>query len=308
MTDWTEICITVEARDVDRAGDIAQMVVPYGIYIEDYSHLEEEAMEIAHIDLIDEELLQKDRTKGIVHVYISPEENPAEAVSFLRERYEAEGIAHEISTSSCAEEDWINNWKKYFKPIPVGQRLLIRPTWEEYDGSAGADRVVLDLDPGLAFGTGTHETTRLCMELIEQFVKPGETVLDVGCGSGILSVAALLLGAGSAVGVDIDELAVKTARENAALNHVEDRFTALCGDLTDKVSGQFDVVAANIVADVIIRLTQDIERFMKPGALYLMSGIIDTREQEVLAAIAPRFELIARREEKGWIALAARLR
>ena len=168
--------------------------------------------------------------------------------------------------------------------------------------------MVLDLDPGLAFGTGTHETTRLCMELIEQFVKPGETVLDVGCGSGILSVAALLLGAGSAVGVDIDELAVKTARENAALNHVEDRFTALCGDLTDKVSGQFDVVAANIVADVIIRLTQDIERFMKPGALYLMSGIIDTREQEVLAAIAPRFELIARREEKGWIALAARLK
>ena len=201
-----------------------------------------------------------------------------------------------------------HKWKKYFKPIPVGERLLIRPTWEEYDGSAGADRVVLDLDPGLAFGTGTHETTRLCMELIEQLVKPGETVLDVGCGSGILSVAALLLGAGSAVGVDIDELAVKTAVENAALNHVEDRFTALCGDLTEKVSGQFDVVAANIVADVIIRLTQDIERFMKPGALYLMSGIIDTREQEVLAAIAPRFELIARREEKGWIALAARLK
>lgn len=306
--DWTEICITVEARDVDRAGDIAQMVVPYGIYMEDYSHLEEEAMEIAHIDLIDEELLKKDRTKGVVHVYISPEENPAEAVSFLRERYQAEGIAHEITTASCAEEDWINNWKKYFKPIPVGERLLIRPTWEEYDGSAGDDRVVLSLDPGLAFGTGTHETTRLCMQLLEEYVQPGQSMLDVGCGSGILSVAALLLGAGSAVGVDIDELAVKTARENAALNQVEDRFTAVCGDLTDKVTAQYDIVAANIVADVIIRLTKDIERFLKPGALYLMSGIIDTREEEVLAAIAPRFELVARREEKGWIALAARLK
>ena len=206
--DWTEICITVEARDVDRAGDIAQMVVPYGIYMEDYSHLEEEAMEIAHIDLIDEELLKKDRTKGVVHVYISPEENPAEAVSFLRERYQAEGIAHEITTASCAEEDWINNWKKYFKPIPVGERLLIRPTWEEYDGFAGVDRVVLSLDPGLAFGTGTHETTRLCMQLLEEYVQPGQSMLDVGCGSGILSVAALLLGAGSAVGVDIDHLAV----------------------------------------------------------------------------------------------------
>ena len=214
----------------------------------------------------------------------------------------------EVTMKNVAEEDWANNWKKYFKPIPVGERLLIRPTWEEYDGSAGDDRVVLSLDPGLAFGTGTHETTRLCMQLLEEYVQPGQSMLDVGCGSGILSVAALLLGAGSAVGVDIDELAVKTARENAALNHVEDRFTAVCGDLTDKVTGQYDIVAANIVADVIIRLTKDIERFLKPGALYLMSGIIDTREDEVLAAIAPRFELIARREEKGWIALAARLK
>ena len=302
--DWTEICISVNAKDVDLAGDIAQMVVPYGIYVEDYSHLEEEAWEIAHIDLIDEELLQKDRTKALVHVYISPEENPAEALSFLRERYEAEGIPYTVSTASCAEEDWINNWKKYFKPIPVGKSLLIRPTWEDAYEPQG--RKVLHLDPGLAFGTGTHETTRLCMELLEEFLTPGQRMLDVGCGSGILSVAALLLGAGEAVGVDIDGLAVKTAVENAQLNGVADRFTALCGDLTEKVQGLFDVVAANIVADVIIRLTGDVERFMKPGALYVMSGIIDAREADVLRAIEGRFAVEARREEKGWVALAAR--
>ncbi len=302
--DWTEICISVNAKDVDLAGDIAQMVVPYGIYVEDYSHLEEEAREIAHIDLIDEELLQKDRTKALVHIYISPEENPAEALSFLRERYEAEGIPYTVSTASCAEEDWINNWKKYFKPIPVGKSLLIRPTWEDAYEPQG--RKVLHLDPGLAFGTGTHETTRLCMELLEEFLTPGQRMLDVGCGSGILSVAALLLGAGEAVGVDIDGLAVKTAVENAQLNGVADRFTALCGDLTEKVQGLFDVVAANIVADVIIRLTGDVERFMKPGALYVMSGIIDAREADVLRAIEGRFAVEARREEKGWVALAAR--
>lgn len=302
--DWTEICISVNAKDVDLAGDIAQMVVPYGIYVEDYSHLEEEAREIAHIDLIDEELLQKDRTKALVHVYISPEENPAEALSFLRERYEAEGIPYTVSTASCAEEDWINNWKKYFKPIPVGKSLLIRPTWE--DACEPQGRKVLHLDPGLAFGTGTHETTRLCMELLEEFLTPGQRMLDVGCGSGILSVAALLLGTGEAVGVDIDGLAVKTAVENAQLNGVADRFTALCGDLTEKVQGLFDVVAANIVADVIIRLTGDVERFMKPGALYVMSGIIDAREADVLRAIEGRFAVEARREEKGWVALAAR--
>lgn len=179
--DWTELQVTIPAADTDRAGDIAQMVVPYGIYIEDYSHLEEEAMEIAHIDLIDEDLLKKDRTKSIIHVYISPEENPAEAISFLKERFEAVGIENTITAANCAEEDWINNWKKYFKPIPVGNRLLVRPMWEdEYEAG---DRVVLHLEPGLAFGTGTHETTRLCMELLEKYVKPGDTMLDMGCGS-----------------------------------------------------------------------------------------------------------------------------
>ena len=303
-SDWTEVCVTVKPTDVDRAGDIAQMTVPYGIYIEDYSHLEQEAWDIAHIDLIDEELLKKDRSKALVHIYISPEENPAEAVSFLRERYRAEGIEHEISTSACAEGDWINNWKKYFKPIPVGKKLLIRPTWEETYEAAG--RTVLDLEPGLAFGTGTHETTRLCLELLEQFVGPSSEVLDVGCGSGILSVAAILLGASRATGVDIDPLAVKTAVQNAQRNHVAQRFTAVCGDLTDKVEGQYDIVVANIVADVIIQLTQDIDRYMKPDAVYLMSGIIDTREQDVTAVLNGHFQILERREERGWVALAAK--
>ena len=302
--DWTEVTITVNAKDVDKAGDIANMVVPYGIYIEDYSNLEEEAWEIAHIDLIDEDLLQKDRSKAMVHIYISPEESPAEAVAFLRERYTAEGIENEICLDSCVEEDWINNWKQYFKPIPVGQKLLIRPTWEEVQDSGG--RTVLDLDPGLAFGTGTHETTRLCMELLEQYVRPGMNVLDVGCGSGILSVAALLLGADKAVGVDIDELAVKTAVENAEINHVENRFTGICGNLTDQVTGTYDIVVANIVADVIIMLTKDVEQFMKPDTVYLMSGIIDTREQDVLAAVEQHFTIIDRKEEKGWVALSAK--
>lgn len=302
--DWTEVKITVDAENVDLAGDIAQMTVPYGIYIEDYSHLNEEVEEIAHIDLIDEELLKKDRTKAIVHVYISPDDNPNEAVAFLSERYTAAGIKHLIETAPCVQENWINNWKKYFHPMNVGKKLLIRPDWEQAENPE--NRVVLNLEPGIAFGTGTHETTRLCMEFLEEFITPGCTMLDVGCGSGILSIAGLLLGAGSAVGVDIDQLAVKTAVQNAGRNHVEDRFTGICGSLTEKVSGKFDVVAANIVADVIAELTKDIENYMKPGAVYLMSGIIDQREPIVLDALKDKFTIIARREEKGWIALAAR--
>lgn len=303
---WTEIKIEVPAKQVDLAGDIANMVVPYGIYIEDYSNLEAEAMEIAHIDLIDEELLAKNRDTAIVHIYISPEANPAEAISFLEERYNAEKIEYEITCASCVKEDWINNWKKYFKPIPVGEKLLIRPIWEEKFDAQG--RIVLDLEPGLAFGTGTHETTRLCLELLEKYVKPDCEFLDMGCGSGILSVAALLLGAKNAVGVDIDPLAVKTAIENAAGNGVEERFTGICGNLAEKVNGKFNVIAANIVADIVIQLSKNAPKFLYDDSVYIISGIIDTREPDVLAAISDTFEIIERREEKGWVAMALKMK
>ena len=305
MIEWTEIKIKVPNRYLEAAGDIAQMAVPYGIYIEDYSALEQEVEEIAHIDLIDEDLLKKDRTKGIVHIYINPDESPQEAVAFLCERYTSEGIEHEIELASCIEEDWLNNWKKYFNPIPIGEKLLIRPTWrDEYDPQG---RAVINLDPGLAFGTGTHETTRLVLQTIEKYVKPGDTFLDIGCGSGILAIAALLLGAKSAVGVDIDETAVKTARENAELNNVSDRFEVLCGDLTDKVHGKYNVVAANIVADAIISLSRDVDKFMHKDSVYIMSGIIDTRSAEVEKAVSEKFSIIRKFEENGWVCLVAML-
>lgn len=303
--DWTEIKITVNADDVDRAGDIAQMVVPYGIYIEDYRTLEQEAWEIAGIDLIDEDLLAKDRTKGIVHIYISPEENPAEAVSFLTERYTAEGIDAEIDRTACKNEDWENNWKKYFKPMPIGERLLIRPVWEqEYDAG---NRAVLHLEPGLAFGSGTHDTTRLCLETLEKYANPGKTVLDIGCGSGILSVASLLLGADKALGVDIDALAVKTARENGRTNGFDEpRFTVLQGSTTDKVTGRYDIIVANIVADIIINLCRDVKNFMNPGAVFITSGIIVPREDDVLRAFEENgLAVKARHESGGWLCFEA---
>lgn len=301
MSDWTEVKISVSADDVEKAGDIASMVVPYGIYIEDYRELEKEAWEIAHIDLIDEELLEKDRTKAIVHVYISPEENPQEAVAFLRERYSAEGIENEIILNLCKNEDWENNWKQYFHPIPVGEKLLIRPTWE--DEFEPGDRKVLNIEPGLAFGTGTHETTRLCLETLEKHIHEGTTVLDIGCGSGILSIASLLLGAKKAVGVDIDALAVKTAIENGEVNNFkEPEYTIFQGNLTDKVTGKFDVVVANIVADVIIMFCKDVASFMKEDALFITSGIIDTREQDVVDAFKKYgFEIKARHTKGGWV-------
>ena len=304
MTQWTEIKICVDAQDIDKAADIANMVVPYGIYIEDYTALEQEVQEIAHIDLIDEDLLKKDRNKAYVHIYLEPDVNPAEALAFLSERYTSENIKHTIETDTTLEEDWRNNWKKYFNPMPVGEKLLIRPSWrDDYDAEG---RVVLNIDPGLAFGTGNHETTRLCLEAVERYLKEGNTVLDVGCGSGILAIASLLLGAGSAVGVDIDETAVKTAKENAEINNVADRFTAITGDLTEKVTGKYNLIVANIVADAIMFLSKGVKEFMTPDTVYIMSGIIDTRADEVINAISPDFEIIEKYEDKGWVCLVAK--
>lgn len=306
--DWTEVKINVSAKDVDKAGDIAQMVVPYGIYIEDYSDLEEAAWEIAHIDLIDEDLLKKDRDKAVVHIYISPEENPAEAVAFLSERYNAEKIEHEIDLSVCRNQDWENNWKEYFKPMPVGEKLLIRPVWEdEYDADG---RTVLSIEPGLAFGSGGHDTTRLCLETLEKHITPDIELLDIGCGSGILGIAGLLLGAKSATGVDIDALAVKTARENGDINgFAEPKFTVFEGNLTDKVTGKYDVVVANIVADIIVMFTQNVGKFLKEDGIYITSGIIDTREQDVLDAFEKYgFEVVGRHESCGWLCFETKLK
>ena len=300
---WTEIRIVVSTGDLEAAAAVASMTVPYGIYVEDYSDLEAQALEIAHIDLIDEALLKKDRTHGIIHVYISPEENPQEAISYIEARLSAEKIEHTVECGACADEDWQNNWKKYYTPIRVGEKLLIRPVW--IDDYTAEGRSVLDLEPGLAFGSGSHETTRLCLETVETLVTPRTEVLDVGCGSGILSVAALLLGAKSAVGVDIDKLAVKAARENGERNgYTEPRYRVLEGDLTDRVTGTYSLIVANIVADAVIALTPGVRTFLAPGGRYVVSGIIDTREEDVLSALSSYgFRVVGRREQNGWICL-----
>lgn len=304
--DWTEITVTVSNKDVDQVSDIANLVVPYGIYIEDYTNLEQDVEEIAHIDLIDEELLAKDRTKAKVHMYISCEDNPLEAVSKISEMLKEANIDFQVDSLDCNDEDWLNNWKQYFQPSPVGEKLLIRPTWRRNYDPKG--RVVINLDPGLAFGTGTHETTRLCLEVLEKIVKEDTTVLDVGCGSGILGIASLLLGGKSAVGVDIDPMAVKTAKENAVLNSVEDKFTAIEGNFTEKVSGKFDIVVANIVADAIIFLSQGVKTFMKEDSLYIMSGIIDTRVDEVIEEVSKNFEITQKLFLNGWYCLTAKVK
>ena len=292
---WTEICISIPNEYLELASAIANMTVPYGIYIEDYSDLETAAWEIAHIDLIDEELINKDRNKSIIHIYISECDNAAEALEFLKARLEAENIPFEAETIGVNDKDWNENWKKYFKPIEVGSRLAVVPSWEEYDNKD--NRTILSIDPGAAFGTGTHATTSLCLALLENYIADGDKMLDIGTGSGILAIASCLLGCDSAVGVDIDAQSVKTAKENAEINSIAEKCEFFVGDLADKVTGKYNIVCANIVADVIIKLLPDAKNFMQRDAFLIISGIIDIRRDDILKAVKDNGFIIA--EEKN---------
>ena len=225
--EWTDIRLTVAKADAENAEAVATLIAEGGIYIEDYSDIEQQVAEIAHVDLIEQELLDKPRDTVIIHLYLEPGASQVETLALIAARMEAAGIPYTVETEGVEQEDWQNGWRKYYHPMDIGKRLAIVPSWQEYD----TDRVKLILDPGLAFGTGGHETTSLCMEALDERVQGGERVLDIGTGSGILAIAALKLGAGSAEGVDIDPVAVRTAGENAALNGLSDRVEFLCADV-----------------------------------------------------------------------------
>ena len=212
-------------------------------------------------------------------------------------------------SENVREENWANNWKQYFKPLKVGDRLLIKPSWEE---TANEDnRIILEIDPASSFGTGQHNTTKLCLELLEGAVQKDDKLLDLGCGSGILSIGAMLLGAQSAVAVDIEQNAVTTAAENAEKNHIPFmKYTAYCGDvisdekLREKVGDGYDIITANIVADVLIAMKDIFRQKIKNGGTLIISGIITERKDEVVnAVVSAGFEVIKSADGEGWAAV-----
>ena len=295
--EWTDIRLTVAKADAEQAEAVATMIAEGGIYIEDYSDIEQQVAEIAHVDLIEQELLDKPRDTVIIHMYLEPSAQPAETLALIEARMEGAGIPYTLELEKVEQEDWQNGWRKYYHPMEIGRHLAVVPSWQEYE----TDRVKLILDPGLAFGTGGHETTSLCLEALDQLVRGGERVLDIGTGSGILAIAALKLGAAQAEGVDIDPVAVRTAGENAALNGVADRLTVLVGDLSDKASGQYQIITANIVANAIMALAPAVPGLMAEGGVFIASGIIDTRKEEVIAALqAAGLKVQEVKEKRGW--------
>ena len=305
---------TTEAEDI-----VSSMLADLGIEgveIEDKIPLTESDKEQMFVDILPE--IEADDGVAYLSFYLEEDEDKEKVLANVKKELEEMSAyvnvgACEIEESQTEDVDWVNNWKKYFHPLEVGEKILIKPEWEELKDNT--DRIVFNINPGMSFGTGGHYTTQLCIETLEKYIKPGVKVLDLGCGSGILSIISLLLGADSAFAIDIDPNAVDIAYQNAGMNDVDiSKYTVKAGDIitntelqNEIAKNEYDVVVANIVADVIIALAPKAREYMKKGGVFITSGIIEDRVDDVKAALEKcGFEINSIKQRKDWVSIVCK--
>ena len=313
---WKKVAIDTITAAVDVIGSrLVDLGIP-GFEVIDRVPLSEQETKGMFIDILPD--LGPDDGKASVVFYLEEGPDEGRQLEVVREmlrevRSEQEAGPCTLTITETENEDWENNWKQYFRPFSVGN-ILIHPSWEEVPADAEG-MTLLAIDPGTAFGTGSHETTRLCIRALEKLVAGGEKVLDIGTGSGILAIAALLLGAEHAMGTDLDDVAVEAARENAQRNGIsEEQFAVIQGNILDSprvqqaVGGDYDILVANILAPVILELEKQAADYLKPGGYFISSGIIDTKAPEVEAALTanPRWELVGKDQDGEWFSFLAR--
>ncbi len=314
---WTELIIYTSTEGIEIVTSRLMDIGITGFVIKDKQDFEDFLQhKDGNWDYVDDDLMELRECETSITVYLEDNADGAEQLSLIKQQLTELSVLNENSIygrleyelSGIREEDWANNWKQYFKPIEIGDKLLVKPSWEK--AQENEQRKILEIDPATSFGTGQHNTTRLCLELLEKNISEGDRLLDLGCGSGILSIGALILGASSAYAVDIEENAAKIAAENALKNGIgEDRYTAACGNIIDdkklreEIGSGYDVVCANIVADVLIAMSPYFMEFVKKGGRLVVSGIIEKRRDEVVSSIKERgFKLLEERSLGDWTA------
>lgn len=308
---WTEVLIKVDPQAVEAVTDILYGLGAQGVAIDEPVDVQRLREDELYWDYIDEKLLENDTEETKIMAYFSEEEtNLPEKIAVIKEKIRnltEFGLSigsGTVELSNVNQEDWESAWKQYFKPVHVTDRIVVKPEWEEYSPQEG--EIVIEIDPGMAFGTGTHETTSMCINQIEKNLKAGDRVIDIGSGSGILSMAAVLLGAEKATGVDLDPVAVRVALENVELNNLQDKIEILHGNLTDVIREKADIVVANIMADIILILLEDVREFIKDDGLFISSGIIQEKRAAVEARLLEKNFSIVEVETKGeWCAITA---
>ncbi len=302
---WTQVRVTVPLDELDELVAVMSMI-SNNLMIEDFSDIDTN-LKTCYGDLIDEKILNADRTVASVSVFVPSDRSYMDDVAYLRQRIGELSLHGEIELVGVNEEDWANSWKQYYKPLKIGERIVICPAWEHYEPTES--ELVIRMDPGMAFGTGTHETTRLVIRLLEKYTQAGCRMLDVGTGTGILAICAARLGAEICRAYDIDPTAVRVARENIKDSGLAN-VTCDQSDLLKQVSlegGQYDLICANIVADIIIRMTPDVGQYLKDNGVLLASGIIAERCDDVIACFEQHgFEIVECLIDNGWCGLAVK--
>ncbi|MBD7914001.1 50S ribosomal protein L11 methyltransferase [Clostridium sp. Sa3CUN1] len=309
---WIEVRVITKSEALEPVSGIFYGLDCKGVAIEDPNDILEREQGPLTWDFADINVLEHKGKVAVVKAYFSEEDNIEEILKYVNEKMEeikSLGIDtgdYEVQSEKMYEEDWANNWKKYYKPTKIGERIVVKPTWEEYE--AKNDELVLELDPGMAFGTGTHETTRMCIQALDKYVEAESTVFDVGCGSGILAIAAAKLGAKKAVGVDLDPVAVESAKENVGFNNLNN-IEILYGNLVEVIDGKADIVVANIIAEVICILTEDVKRVLKEDGYFITSGIIHDRVDMVTKKLEETgFEVVEINKDGEWNCIVAKLK
>lgn len=312
--EWIELIVHTTTQGSDPVSDVLMDCGASGTMIEDRADIPDPSQPHGIWEIIDPALLDSMPEDVLVHAWF--EESPAlpSLLDTVRSRLaelsaDADGAAGYgtlcLDTRSVIDRDWTDVWKKYFKPFHAGEHLVIKPSWEPY--TASPDDLVVEIDPGMAFGSGTHETTGMCLSLLEDVIRGGEEIIDVGTGSGILAIGAALLGAGHVLAVDIDPDAVKVAQENVIHNHVEHVVSVQQGNLLDRVSDTCDICVANIISDIIISFAAPLMSHIRPGGLFICSGVVAQRSDEVMQALQDAGYDILRKVSRGeWTAFLSR--
>lgn len=311
--DWMEAVVHTTTEGADIVSELLMSAGATGTSIEDRSDVLNAQKPEGMWDMLDEHILDNMSEDVLVKAYFEDGASTPEALSFVRARLDAlRGMelgfdlgSLEITRETVHEQDWAENWKKYYKPFRAGERIVVKPSWEPYEAQMGD--LVIEMDPGMAFGTGTHETTFMCMQMLERYVRAGDSCIDVGTGTGILAIAAAMLGARDVLAIDLDEKAVEVAKENIQKNEMQAVVRAQAGDLLKEADEIADVVVANIIADVICALCGPAKAHVRAGGVFICSGIIKEREEDVQRALKAAGYAVDHRIEKGeWVCLAAK--
>ena len=309
---WIEVRVITKSEALEPVSGIFYSLDCKGVAIEDPNDILGREQGPLTWDFADINVLEHKGRVAVVKGYFAEEDNIEDVLSYVNERLtelKEMGIdlgEAKVEYEKMHEEDWANTWKQYYKPSKVGEKIVVKPIWEEYEAKDG--ELVVDLDPGMAFGTGTHETTRMCIQALERYVKEESTVFDVGCGSGILAIAAAKLGAKLAIGVDLDPVAVESSIENVGYNNLNN-IEILHGNLVEVIDSKAEIVVANILAEIICILTDDIKRVLKDNGIFITSGIIHDRVDMVCDKLeASGFEVIEKNRDGEWNCIVARLK